>query len=192
MDEMHETCQVQNVAAYLDGELPATVADSFEQHVKECPACAGELRIQRQLLCTLEVAFNDSRSFALPDNFTRAVTVRAENDLRTIRHRQERKRAIQLCVMLAGISFALLGAAARAVVFDPVRSFLRTARVLFDFAWQATADAGATVLVLIRMIGRAVVESQSGSRLLLTLTFVISLVCLSLLIAKYRRAEIVE
>ena len=188
----HVPCQLEDIAAYLDGELAANALDRFEQHVQECAACAAELRVQRQLLCTLEVAFNDSRSFELPNNFTRVVTATAENDLRTIRQRHERRRAVQLCLMLALLSFGLLGAATRAVVFDPLRSFLRTSRVLLDFVWQAFSDAGETAAVLLRMIGRAALSAQPGARLLLAFAFLLSLGCLSLLIARYRRAEIVE
>ena len=192
MHETCDTCQLEEVAAYLDGELDGVALDRFEEHVKMCSTCAGELRAQRQLLCTLDVAFNDSRSFNLPNNFARVVTARAENDLSPMRRRHERKRAVQLCAILALISFGLLGAAARTIVFDPVRSFLRIIRVLGDLVWQAFLDAVSTAGVLVRMIGRAVLDAQPGSRLVLTLVFLISLVCLSLLIAKYRRAEIIE
>jgi len=192
MDTTRDTCQTENIAAYVDGELTGATLARFEQHVKDCGDCATELRIQRQLLCTLDVAFNDARSFDLPANFTRVVTVRAENDLRTIRHGQERKRALQLCAALAIVSFGLLGAATRAVVFDPLRSFLRTARVLFDLIWHAAADAGAAAIVVVRMLARGVLQSQSGARFVLMLALLASLLCLSLLIAKYRRAEIIE
>jgi predicted anti-sigma-YlaC factor YlaD len=186
------TCQLEDVAAYLDGELAGVSLDRFEQHLKECSACATELRVQRQLLCTLDVAFSDSRSFDLPNNFARVVTARAENDLSGMRNRHERKRALQLCVLLALIAFALLGAATRTIVLDPLRSFFRVARVLSDLLWQAVSDAVATVAVLSRVIGRAVLDTQPGSRLLLVLAFLLSLSCLSLLIVRYRRAQIVE
>ena len=186
------TCQSEEVAAYLDGELTSVALDRFEQHAKECSTCAKELRAQRQLLCTLDTAFSDSRSFDLPNNFARVVTARAENDLSGMRNRHERKRALQLCMLLALIAFALLGAAARTIVLDPLRSFFRVARVLFDLLWQAAADAFATVAVLTRVIGRAVLDTQPGSRLLLVLAFLLSLSCLSLLIIRYRRAQIVE
>jgi anti-sigma factor RsiW len=188
MDHTDNPCQLEEVAAYLDGELTAAGLDRFEQHVKECLTCANELRAQRQLLCTLDVAFNDSRTFDLPKNFARVVTASAENDLSMIRHWRERKRALQLCVVLGLISFGLLGAATQTIVFDPLRSGFRTARVLFDLLFQALADAGSTASVLVRMVGRA----QPASRLLLILGFVASLFFLSLLIVRYRRAQIIE
>jgi hypothetical protein len=150
------------------------------------------LRTQRQLLCTLEVAFNQTNGFDLPSNFTRVVTVRAENDLAGMRNGRERKRAMQLCVLLALISFGLLGAATRAIVFDPVRSFLRTARVLFDLLWQAASDAASAASVVARVIAGAMFDSQRGSRFLLVFSFILSVSCLSFLIVRYRRAQIIE
>jgi len=192
MDAAHNTCQSEETAAYLDGELAGEALDRFECHLKECAACAAELRVHRQLLCTLEAAFHHSRPFELPNNFARVVTASAENNLRAIRHRHERKRAAQLCALLAIVVFALLGAATRVVVFEPLRSFFRTSRVLFDFLWQAVSDAAETATVFIRVIGRAALDAQPGARLLLALAFLICLCCLSLLIVRYRRAEIIE
>jgi anti-sigma factor RsiW len=188
MDNTENLCQIENVAAYLDGELTAAGLERFEQHVRECSTCADELRAQRQLLCTLDVAFSDARAFDLPKNFARVVTASAENDLSMIRQRPERRRALKLCVILGLISFGLLGAATRTIVFDPLRSLFRTARVLSDLLFQALADAVSTASVLVRMI----VPAQPGLRLLLTLVFLASLFCLSLLIVKYRRAQIIE
>jgi len=188
MDHIDNPCQSEDISVYLDGELTAASLDRFEQHVKDCLPCANELRAQRQLLCTLDVAFNDSRTFDLPKNFARVVTVSAENDLSMIRHRHERKRALQLCVVLGLVSFGLLGAATRTIVFDPLQSGFRTARVLFDFLFQALSDAGATASVLVRMVGR----TQPASLALLTIGFIASLFFLSLLIVRYRRAEIIE
>lgn len=188
MDNLDNRCQLEDVAAYLDGELTAGGLDLFERHVKECLSCANELRAQRQLLCTLDVAFNDSRTFDLPRNFARVVTASAENDLSMIRHRRERRRALQLCVGLGLVAFGLLGAATRTIVWEPLRSGFRTARVLFDLLFQALSDLGSTAAVLVRMVGRA----QPAALLLLTLGFVVSLFFLSLLIIRYRRAQIIE
>ena len=192
MEDAQSTCQSEEVAAYLDGELDGAALDRFEEHVKSCFGCAAELRAQRQLLCTLDVAFNDSRAFHLPSDFARVVTTRAENDLTGMRNRHERKYALQLCLLLALLSFGLLGAATRSVVFDPLRSFLRTARVLSQLAWQALSEIVATAALLVRMILRPVLDTQPGSRFLVAFVFLLSVSCLSFLIVRYRRAQIVE
>src|SRR6202040_3496992 len=129
-------CQLEDVAAYLDGELSGTALDLFEAHLRECSECAAALRAQRQLLCTLDFAFNESASFQLPHDFTRVVAAHAENDLRVMRKQSERRRAFQLCAILALVSFALLGAATRTVVVDPIRSFLRISGGLLSLLWQ--------------------------------------------------------
>lgn len=192
MHTVDNRCQLEDVAAYLDGELTGVALDEFEQHLKSCASCAAELRIQRQLLCTLDVAFNDTRSFHLPNNFARVVTAHAENDLTGMRDRGERRRALQLCAILALVSFGLLGAATRAVVVDPLRSFFRVARVLVDLVWQATSGAASSAAVMIRVLGRAMLFAQTGSRVFLVLAFLGSISFLSLLIANYHRAQIIE
>ena len=185
-------CQLEDVAAYLDGELDGSALQTFEAHLEACPDCVAELRGQRQLLCTLDFAFGEPRSFELPDNFSRVVAAHAENDLNGMRSKSERHRAVQLCAVLALVSFALLGAASRTLVFDPVRSFLRVAGSLLGLLWQAVYDAGTGIAVIIRVVGRAAVFSPSGWSWLVALALVISLTLLPLLIAKYHRAQIFE
>ena len=185
-------CELEDVAAYLDGELSAAALETFEEHLKSCPDCTAELRNQRHLLCTLDYAFHEPRSFELPRDFTRVVAARAENDLSGMRQWRERRRALQLCAVLALVSFALLGAASRTLVFDPARSFLRVTGSLINLVWQAIHDAGTGIAVIVRVVGRAFVLGPHGLWLLLALPLLVSLFLLPLLIAKYHRAQIVE
>ncbi len=185
-------CQLEDVAAYLDGELSGSALETFEAHLKTCPDCATELRGQRQLLCTLDLAFNESRSFELPHNFTRVVAAHAENDLGGMRKKSERRRALQLCAVLALVSFALLGAASRTLVFDPVRSFLRVAGSLLTLLWQAFYEVISGLGTIVRVVGRAVVLGPRGLWLFVALALIISLFLLPFLIAKYHRAQIIE
>ena len=185
-------CQLEDVAAYLDGELSGSALETFEAHLKTCLDCATELRAQRQLLCTLDVAFNGSRSFELPHNFTRVVAAHAENDLGGMRKKSERRRALQMCAILALVSFALLGAASRALVFDPVRSSLRVAGSLLNLLWQTLYEAGTGVAIIVRVVGRAAIFGPHGAWLFVVLAFIISLSLLPFLIAKYHRAQFIE
>lgn len=187
-------CQFEEVAAYLDGELSDAVLEKFEAHLKECARCVAELRTQRQLLCTLDAAFSETRSFQLPQNFTRVIAVHAECDLGGMRQKKERRRAIQLCAILALLSFALLGAASGALVFQPARSFLRIALSILDVAWRTIYDAGTGIAVIVRMLGRAVVLSPYGFGVSLALAFLVVIVIslLPRLIANYHRAQVIE
>lgn len=193
MNDFNENqCALEDVAAYLDGELSEAGMVEFEDHLKSCVDCAGELRVQRQLLCTLDVAFNGARSFQLPHNFTRVVTARAESDLRGMRNKHERRRALKLCAMLAAVSFALLGATTRTVVFEPVRSFFKVARSLAQLAWEATSEALLSAAVLVRVTGRAVLLTQNGLAVFIIAVFLVSVSVLPFLLAKYHRAQTIE
>ena len=183
---------IEDVAAYLDGELDDAALEVFEGHVKTCAGCAQELRTQRQLLCTLNRAFEESGAFELPQDFARLVATHAESDVTGLRGRGERRRAFKVCAVLALLSFALLGAASRATVFQPARSFLRVAESLFDLAWKTIYDAGTGASVIVRLVVRAIALSPYGLGLFLILAFVIAISLLPRLIASYHRAQIIE
>ena len=192
MNDFSEKCQLEDVAAYLDGELSEAGENRFEDHLRSCLDCANELRAQRQLLCTLDVAFNGNRSFQLPHDFTRIVTARAESDLSGMRNKHERRRALKLCAVLALVSFALLGAAARTVVFDPLSTVFRISRTVLQLAWQAASEAVMSATVLMRVIVRAVLLDQNGLGLLMLAAFLIAISVLPFLLVKYHRAQTIE
>jgi len=192
MNDFSEKCQLEDVAAYLDGELSEAGVNRFEDHLRSCLDCANELRAQRQLLCTLDVAFNGNRSFQLPHDFTRIVTARAESDLSGMRNKHERRRALKLCAVLALVSFALLGAAARTVVFDPLSTLFRISRTVLQLAWQAASEAVMSATVLMRVIVRAVLLDQNGLGLLMLAAFLIAISVLPFLLVKYHRAQTIE
>ena len=183
---------IEDVAAYLDGELDDAALEVFEGHVKTCAGCAQELRTQRQLLCTLNRAFEESGAFELPQDFARLVATHAESDVTGLRGRGERRRAFKVCAVLALLSFALLGAASRATVFQPARSSLRVAESLFDLAWKTIYDAGTGASVIVRLVMRAIALSPYGLGLFLILAFIIAISLLPRLIASYHRAQIIE
>ena len=193
MNDFSESkCQLEDVAAYLDGELSAAGVNRFEDHLKSCVDCATELRAQRQLLCTLDVAFNGTRSFQLPHNFTRIVTARAESDLSGMRNKHERRRALKLCAVLAIVSFALLGAATRTIVFDPLSTMFRISRTVLQLAWQAASETLMTAAALGRVIVRAALLGQNGLALLMLVAFLIGASVLPFLLVKYHRAQTIE
>jgi len=184
-------CRTEDVAAYLDSELDGAAAESFEAHLRTCARCATELRMQRQLLCTLDFAFSEP-SFELPGNFSRVVAAHAESDLSGMRKKSERRRAVQLCALLALLAFALLGAASSTLVFQPARSFLRIAGSLLDLVSRALYDAGTGAAVIVRVVGRALIVAPHGLGLILVLPFVIALALLPRLIVNYHRAQVIE
>jgi anti-sigma factor RsiW len=186
------TCLAEDIAAYLDGELSVTAQELFEAHLASCPNCSTELRRQRQLLCTLDAAFTQSSRFDLPPDFTRVVAAHAESDVSGVHKKSERRRALQLCALLALAAFALLGAASSAVVVQPARRVVQTSALVFDLIWQTLYDAAVGIGIILRMIGRAGLVSPYGLGMLLTITFLIAISLLPRLIANYHRKQIIE
>src|SRR5688572_18307465 len=185
-------CPREEIAAYLDGELRGVALEHFEAHVTECSECAAELRSQRQLLCTLDAAFSTSARIKLPENFTRVVATHAEHNLRGLRQKPERLRALQLCALLAVTAFALLGAASGALVLQPARNSFRIVARLLEVLSQAVLEAAEGFAIVGRMIGRAAVVSPYGFGALIAFVFIGSIFLLPRLIASYHRTQIIE
>jgi anti-sigma factor RsiW len=188
----NSTCRSLEVAAYLDGELGASALLAFEEHLKTCRSCAQKLEEQRRLLCTLDMAFNDEKSLALPPDFARVVTAHAQTDMSGVREKQERGRALRLCAVLSLFSFALLGSATlNDSLFEPVRIFSRLAGAGLGIMWRAVYDAGATLAVIMRIVGRFTLESHPLG-ILSYLFLAAALVLLLRLIHSYHRARAVD
>jgi len=190
--QVQTECQVEDIGSYLDGELEGRALADFESHVRECEGCAAELRTQRTLLCTLDSAFAESRSFALPGNFTRVVAAHAQCDVSRMRSKSERRHAFRLCAALALIAFALLGAASGALVFRPARAFVRAGANILGLVWHTLYDAGAGLAVIARVTGRALILDSHGLGLFALLPFAILVLLLPRLIINYHRARIIE
>ena len=189
MTTNQNNCPHEDIAAYLDGELSSAGLDQFEAHIADCSQCAGELRSQRQLLCTLDAAFNGSARINLPENFTRVVATHAEHNLRGLREKSERRRAFQLCVVLAVAAFALLGAASGALVLQPVRSSFQIVVRVFEVFSRAVLEAAEGVAIIGRLIGRAAVVSPYGFGIAIALVFIVAISLLPRLIASYHRTQ---
>ena len=183
-------CDHDLIAAYLDGELSSSELEEFEAHCRKCSGCRSELRTQQQLLCTLDAAFH--YSFELPNGFARVVKARAEGDLRTIREKSERRTALQLTIILALASFALLGAAWQGSIVQPIRSLARVLLSLLDLSWRTIYDAGTGLAVIVRLAGQAINLNPHRTVYLLLIIFLGGLSLLPRLIAKYHRAQTIE
>ena len=144
------------------------------------------------MLCTLGVALNEWQTFALPRDFSRLVTVRAENDLRGVRQKHERHRAFKLCTILTFFALALMGGAVRGLVIDPLFSFLRAANRLISLAWHVILEISEALLVVLRVLARALLAAPAERELLVLLAFLGSTSLLLFLIVRYHRTQIID
>lgn len=185
-------CRSEEIAAYLDGELDAAASADFEQHLKECSSCSETLSEQRRLLCTLDLALDETRSLPLPKNFAAVVSAHAQADLSGMRGRSERQRALVLCALLALVSFVLLGASFSEAALGPINAVAKFSVSLLGFLWHALYSTGAGFAVIARTVGgHLILESRSLSPLVFLL-LAVAVALLAHLILNYRRTRIVE
>ena len=187
--EHNDSCERDLIGAYLDGELDGAAVEDLEAHLKSCNSCAADLRAQQQLVCTLDAAFRNG--FDLPEDFARVVKARAESDVSGVRKRIEWRRALQLIVLLALTSFALLGTAWQGSILQPVRTIARVTTSVLGLGWQTISDTATGFAVIVRLFGQAIILDPHRLGLLL-LIILLGVSLLPRLIARYHRAQTVE
>jgi anti-sigma factor RsiW len=178
-----------DVAAYLDGELDDGAAARFEQHTKICAPCATALNEQRRLLCVLDAAFGDAqRQLQLPANFTEVVKARAQSDMRSVRHRSERKCAVLVSAGLGALSFALLGWQAWDELLAPLSAAAGIATTMFDMAANAVGEAASGVALALGVLGGQWLEEPGAGSVGAYIVFAAAVALLLRLIVAYHRA----
>ncbi|HEY6118888.1 MAG TPA: zf-HC2 domain-containing protein [Pyrinomonadaceae bacterium] len=185
------TCQQELIIAYIEGELDSSSQIAFEQHLESCDSCRGELTDQRLLLCELNAALSQSPTFQTPTNFAQIVTARAETDMRGVRTFAEHKRALRLILILGIAAFSLLGLSAGEVIFGRVRLLTLEVYGLTVFLSGAIYDAGASLIVISKVLSRKLLI-ESGSSGLSILFLVLAVFLLARLITTYHRTHAVE
>jgi Putative zinc-finger len=186
MDNVNHRCQPEEIAAYLDGELHASLAADFERHLLECRTCTVELKTQQRFILELDASLSLTPDLPVPSNFAQIVTAYAESDMRRVRKGDERKRALRFCLILAIVSFALLGAAAIKTVLFSGRTLAHQALGIFGLLWTTLYDAAVGLTVISRVISGGVVP-ESPFAGLAALLLALCVVLLSLLISSYHR-----
>jgi len=186
------TCrESEHVAAYLDGEINSVECARFEDHMKECAACAATLREHKELLRILEIAAQADESFALPlpKNFAQAVRARAQSDMSGVRARGERRLALWLCAPLVLLCIALLGNSGCAAALAFALMIVRHAASAFGLILRALYDVGAGLNVILRAVGRNLLDVPRPTNLLALFLLAVALGLLPRLIANCRQRE---
>ena len=181
-------CESAKIAAFIDGELGPAEQSFVAAHIEECSSCTAELQDQRQFVCELDSALAGSFNLPVPPNFAEVVAVRAESDMRGVRHRAEHRKAILFCAMLALSAFALLGAGASESVIRNMQSILNKVLGILELFGKAIYDAAAGFTVILRVLSGGLISDSFA-----TLVFVaLAIGLLSLLIARYHRTRLTE
>jgi anti-sigma factor RsiW len=180
-----DNCQTDLIAAYIDGDLDQVRLIAFEEHLRECPFCENELRLQRSFMCELDAALNATPRLTVPQDFAHIVATKAESDMSGARTGAEQRIALRLSLVLAFVSFALLGFAASKSILSSAQ--LIGARIVgvVTLLGKALYDAGVGATVIIRVASTALLPDSFSVLVLLLLLLAILL--LSLLISSYHR-----
>ena len=185
-------CKSVNIAAYVEGELDASVREDLEKHFAACASCAAELQAQRLFMCELDSALSSPFDLAVPPNFAQVVAVHAESDMRGVRNLAEHKRALRFCVILLLAAVALLGFASAKAALVNAGAFASKVFGVLGFFGEAIFKAAAGFSVFTKVASRGVLP-DSGVSLAVGLMFVAILVAmLSRLIARYHRTRVID
>lgn len=150
----------QEIAAYLDGELDQTTSGAFETHLAHCRSCAEQLNEQKRLLCLLDASLDGAdQRLAVPVDFASVVMVRARSDVRHLRSREERRRALWFALSLLGLSLVLLWSSPLGELLEPLHVVSRSALCLLKFVSHALIDVGTSVAVLGRLAGQLILPA---------------------------------
>jgi hypothetical protein len=109
-------CPIDEIAAYIDGELSPAHEIELEFHFSMCPSCVEQLNLQKQFLCDLDSSLKEDHPIELPDDFAKVIATRAESSVSGLRRPAERYNALFVCAaVLLFFLFATGANASRAV-----------------------------------------------------------------------------
>jgi predicted anti-sigma-YlaC factor YlaD len=184
-------CERKLIAAYVDGELEEDLTRILEEHLPDCASCRTELRAHRLLVCELDAALNESADIPVPADFTRRVATRATSDMSGVRTRSENRKALVICMILALTGLALIGSAAREVLFALGQKFTAISFGVISFFATTVYDTVAGLMVILRVLSRKII-GESGSLGPLLVLLAVAVFVLSRLISNYHRPGATE
>ena len=181
-----EKCPVDDLGAYLDGELSADARDAIERHVASCADCNRELNFQKKILLALESPLSDD-DVELPKDFTKKVVVNAETRVNGLRRPKERLDALFIAVALLLFSLFALGTDARRT-FGVVGAVFETMSAVVGTTAHFVLDMGIAGSVILRTLFVNAFSGISGAGIFAVVVFVILAAVFSRSILKQGRA----
>lgn len=120
-------CPRDEIASYIDGEMPLSEETVFEDHLSRCEACRSEFKDQKEFLLALSSSLDSEKDIPLPKDFTRTIVANAESRVTGLRLPRERFTAIFICAALflfalfafgsdAGTVWSIFGGAAEKIL----------------------------------------------------------------------------
>lgn len=110
------SCPIDEISAYIDGELPGARELELGLHFAACRQCSDELNLQKQFLARLDSSLKQERELPLPADFARHIVANAESTVAGFRRPRELYNAAFICVGLLLFGLFALGADADRVI----------------------------------------------------------------------------
>lgn len=192
MTDTDYTCDLEKIAAFIEGDLEPGERLLLEQHISQCGSCGAELKSQKSFMCELEFALANTSDLSVPANFAKVVAVRAESDMRGLRNSAEHKKALRLCVILALAAFALLGAASSRAVLLNAQSVVNKVFAILGLVGKAAYDAVTGFALVLRVLSGGLIEDSRFAGWTALLLAALAIGLLTLLISRYHRTRLSE
>jgi hypothetical protein len=142
-------------------------------------------------VCELEAALTDNVEIPVPVDFSKMIAARATSDMSGVRTRAENRKALSICMVLALVGFALIGATARDALFAFGERLLAGSLRLGGFVSGVVYDTGAAVAVIFGVLSRKLIV-ETGSLVPLLVLLGVAILVLSRLISDYHRTGATE
>ena len=119
-------CPVDEISAYIDGELGANREIELDLHFAGCANCTRELNEQKVFLQHLDASLGREREIELPPGFTEHIVANAESTVSGLRRPREVFNASFICAgLLLFVLFAMGAEAGKffqglSVIFEQV------------------------------------------------------------------------
>lgn len=184
-------CPRTDIAAYLDGELLPREEMDLELHFMACKCCAAEFNEQKKLLRALDFALDEKPDFALPENFTKSVVIKAESNVSGLRRREERFRALFLCTALFLLIILGLGSETEAV-FSTFAVFIEQIFAVGGFVAHLIFDVAFALTAILRLVGGNFIHNPLFAILAFGIFFISSGYIFSRLLTLFDRSKNLE
>ena len=159
--KIEQSCPRMEIAVYIDGELAPREELVLEEHLASCEICRAELNEQKKLLCALDFFLEEKPAeIEIPKNFAKVVAARAESNVSGLRNRDERKRALFLCLSLLFLILLGLGAETEKI-FTTAAVVFERARAVAVFVAHLTYDIAFGIVVILRALANETVVSTA-------------------------------
>jgi hypothetical protein len=121
--EMGYICQIDEIAAYIEGELDPARASELDEHFSVCKDCLDELNQQKLFLRGLDHSLQQERELVLPADFAKKVVANAESTVSGLRRPRERFNALFICTALLLFALFAMGGEAGQLFYGALAVF---------------------------------------------------------------------